>query len=158
MQKPIAQRWLNTCTTRRLLHNNSFLLTGFSLTRYTTTWSEKTLQPAKAPGLLLPVKNFSSCVLCFIHFLSSSDYKTLFKTLRRILVLINHFSASQLSLLCDRSISGMRYPTKGTASKSILFLNFLNFEMTSEWKGSFSCLSLFCSSQKRSVVYIDIYW
>lgn len=65
---------------------------------------------AKAPGLFLPVKNFSSCVLCFIHFLSSSDYKTLFKTLRRILVLITHCSASQLSPLCDRilAVCGIR--------------------------------------------------
>lgn len=156
MQKPIAQRWLNTCTTCRLLHNNSFLLTGFSLTRYTTTWSEKTLQLRKRQVFsYLSKKIFFRPVFCV---LSSSVYKTLFKTLRRILVLITHCSASQLSPLCDRSISGMRYPTKGTASKSILFLNFLNFEMTSDWKGSFSCLSLFCSSQKRSVVYIDIYW
>ena len=155
MQKPIAQRWLNTCTTCRLLHNNSFLLTGFSLTRYTTTWSEKTLQLRKRQVFSYLKKIFFRPVFCV---LSSSVYKTLFKTLRRILVLITHFSASQLSPLCDRSISGMRYPTKGTASKSILFLNFLNFEMTSDWKGSFSCLSLFCSSQKRSVVYIDIYW
>lgn len=155
MQKPIAQRWLNTCTTCRLLHNSSFLLTGFSLTRYTTTWSEKTLQLRKRQVFSYLKKIFFRPVFCV---LSSSVYKTLFKTLRRILVLITHCSASQLSPLCDRSISGMRYPTKGTASKSILFLNFLNFEMTSDWKGSFSCLSLFCSSQKRSVVYIDIYW
>lgn len=156
MQKPIAQRWLNTCTTCRLLHNSSFLLTGFSLTRYTTTWSEKTLQLRKRQVFsYLSKKIFFRPVFCV---LSSSVYKTLFKTLRRILVLITHCSASQLSPLCDRSISGMRYPTKGTASKSILFLNFLNFQMTSDWKGSFSCLSLFCSSQKRSVVYIDICW
>lgn len=155
MQKPIAQRWLNTCTTCRLLHNSSFLLTGFSLTRYTTTWSEKTLQLRKRKVFSYLKKIFFRPVFCV---LSSSVYKTLFKTLRRILVLITHCSASQLSPLCDRSIFGMRYPTKGTASKSILFLNFLNFEMTSDWKGSFSCLSLFCSSQKRSVVYIDIYW
>ena len=155
MQKLIAQRWLNTCTTCRLLHNSSFLLTGFSFTRYTTTWSEKTLQLRKRQVFSYLKKIFFRPVFCV---LSSSVYKTLFKTLRRILVLITHFSASQLSPLCDRSISGMRYPTKGTASKSILFLNFLNFEMTSDWKGSFSCLSLFCSSQKRSVVYIDICW